>query len=117
PNHERYYGFTEFSMMLNELPKGLENKLPKTDTRFRPDQSLFEHGKVEEADREKLRIEQQQRERRKAMEASGTPWEARWFEKKPDPYTEDPEGQTWRYKGGYWETRETGNWNEKLYLW
>ncbi|KAF9165251.1 hypothetical protein BGX20_000669 [Mortierella sp. AD010] len=117
PNHEKYYGFTEFTMQLNELTKGLEAKLPKTDTRFRPDQSLFERGRVEEADQEKLRVEQRQRELRKAMETKGEKWEVRWFEKKPDPQSDDPEGQTWFYKGGYWETRETGEWNEKVALW
>ncbi|KAF9911109.1 Oxysterol-binding protein- protein 3 [Linnemannia zychae] len=117
PNHERYYGFTAFTIQLNEITKGLEKKLPRTDTRFRPDQSLFEQGRVEEADREKLRVEQKQRELRKQMESRGEPWEVRWFEKKPDPQTEDPEGQTWVYKGGYWEARETGQWNEKIALW
>lgn len=117
PNHERYYGFTAFTTQLNELTKGLEKKLPKTDSRFRPDQSLFEHGQVEEADREKLRVEQKQRELRKQMELRGEPWEVRWFEKRPDPQTEDPEGATWVYKGGYWEARETGQWNEKIALW
>ncbi|KAF9277144.1 hypothetical protein BGZ68_009512 [Mortierella alpina] len=117
PNHERYYGFTAFTVNLNELTKGLEKVLPRTDTRFRPDQSLFERGLVEEADKEKLRVEQKQRELRKAMEARGEPWQARWFEKRPDSQTEDPEGQTWVYKGGYWEARETGQWNEKIALW
>ncbi|KAK3832623.1 MAG: Oxysterol-binding protein-domain-containing protein, partial [Linnemannia elongata] len=116
-NHEKYYGFTEFTTQLNELTKGLEAKLPKTDTRFRPDQSLFERGLVEQADQEKLRVEQKQRELRKAMESRGEQWEVRWFEKADDPQTEDPEGQTWRYKGGYWEARETGQWNEKVTLW
>ncbi|KAG9068575.1 Oxysterol-binding protein- protein 3 [Linnemannia hyalina] len=117
PNHERYYGFTAFTMQLNELTKGLEKKLPRTDTRFRPDQSLFENGRVEEADQEKLRVEQKQRELRKLMESKGEPWEVKWFEKRPDPQTEDPEGQTWAYKGGYWEARESGQWNEKITLW
>ncbi|KAF9103199.1 hypothetical protein BGX29_003664 [Mortierella sp. GBA35] len=116
-NHEKYYGFTEFTTYLNEMTKGLEQKLPKTDTRFRPDQSLFERGLVEQADQEKLRVEQKQRDLRKAMETKGEQWEVRWFEKSADPQTEDPEGQTWRYKGGYWETRETGQWNEKVALW
>jgi len=117
PNHERYYGFTEFAIHLNEITPSLEAKLPRTDTRFRPDQSLFERGRVEEADQEKLRVEQKQRELRKTMESRGEAWQARWFEKKVDPQTEDPEGQTWVYKGGYWETRETGEWNEKIALW
>ncbi|KAG0224911.1 hypothetical protein BGW41_004914 [Actinomortierella wolfii] len=118
--HEKYYGFTHFTMALNEMtppPLDLINKLPKTDTRFRPDQALFERGEVEEADKEKLRVEQRQRELRKAMEQRGEAWEVRWFEKRPDPLTEDPEGATWRYKGGYWEARETGEWNEKIALW
>ncbi|KAF9978349.1 hypothetical protein BGZ73_002732 [Actinomortierella ambigua] len=120
--HEKYYGFTHFTMTLNELvagtgPMDLAHRLPKTDTRFRPDQALFERGEVEEADKEKLRVEQRQRELRKAMEQRGEPWEVRWFEKRPDPHTEDPEGATWHYKGGYWEARETGEWNEKITLW
>ncbi|KAF9321643.1 hypothetical protein BG003_000526 [Podila horticola] len=117
PNHEKYYGFTEFTTHLNEITKGLDKKLPKTDTRFRPDQSLFERGMVEEADKEKLRVEQRQRELRKAMEGRGEQWQVRWFEKSTDPQTEDPEGQTWRYKGGYWEARETGDWGKEVELW
>ncbi|KAF9581938.1 hypothetical protein BGW38_000870, partial [Lunasporangiospora selenospora] len=117
PNHMKYYGFTEFTTHMNEITPALESKLPKTDTRFRPDQSLFERGQVEEADLEKLRVEQKQRELRKTMEAQDQAWEVRWFEKKDDPHTEDPEGQTWRYKGGYWESRETGEWSEKVFLW
>ncbi|KAG0349235.1 hypothetical protein BG004_000459 [Podila humilis] len=117
PNHEKYYGFTEFTTQLNEITKGLEKKLPKTDTRFRPDQSLFERGQVEEADKEKLRVEQKQRELRKAMESRGEAWNVRWFEKIVDPQTEDPEGQTWRYKGGYWEAREKGDWGKEVELW
>ncbi|KAF9925260.1 Oxysterol-binding protein- protein 3 [Linnemannia zychae] len=117
PNHDRYYGFTQFTIHLNELTKGLEKKLPRTDTRFRPDQLLFEQGRVDEADHEKLRVEQKQRELRKQMESKGEPWVARWFEKRPDPQTEDPEGQTWVYKGGYWEARESGQWDEKITLW
>ncbi|KAF9437806.1 hypothetical protein BGZ76_011048 [Entomortierella beljakovae] len=117
PNHEKFYGFTEFTMHMNEMTKGLESKLPKTDTRFRPDQSFFENGRVENADEEKLRVEQKQRDRRKEMEANGQPWEVRWFERRADAQTDDPEGQTWQYKGGYWEARETGQWNEKIDLW
>ncbi|KAF9159533.1 hypothetical protein DFQ26_006424 [Actinomortierella ambigua] len=120
--HEKYYGFSHFTMTLNELVRGtgpmdLARRLPKTDTRFRPDQALFERGEVEEADKEKLRVEQRQRELRKAMEQRGEPWQVRWFEKRDDPHTEDPEGATWHYKGGYWEARETGEWNEKITLW
>ncbi|RCH86250.1 hypothetical protein CU098_000895, partial [Rhizopus stolonifer] len=67
-DHEKYFGFTKFATELNEITELEEGKLPITDTRLRPDQRLYEQGQVDEADQEKLRIEQQQRERRKEFE-------------------------------------------------
>lgn len=37
-DYELYYGFTRFAMELNELDLETSKFLPKTDTRFRPDQ-------------------------------------------------------------------------------
>lgn len=37
-NYELYYGFTRFAIELNELEPETAKYLPKTDTRFRPDQ-------------------------------------------------------------------------------
>lgn len=37
-DYELYYGFTRFAMELNELDLEIAKILPKTDTRFRPDQ-------------------------------------------------------------------------------
>lgn len=37
-NYEMYYGFTRFAIELNELDSETTKYLPKTDTRFRPDQ-------------------------------------------------------------------------------
>lgn len=37
-DYELYYGFTRFAMELNELDLEMAKILPKTDTRFRPDQ-------------------------------------------------------------------------------
>jgi len=37
-DYELYYGFTRFAMELNELDLETAKILPKTDTRFRPDQ-------------------------------------------------------------------------------
>lgn len=39
-DQEQYYGFTQFAMELNELDSTLRPLLPRTDTRFRPDQRL-----------------------------------------------------------------------------
>lgn len=37
-DYELYYGFTRFASELNELCPELKDVLPRTDTRFRPDQ-------------------------------------------------------------------------------
>jgi hypothetical protein len=60
-----------------------------------------------QANNEKLRLEEKQRQERGAAEAAGQPWAARWFE--------EVQGgrrglETWRYKGGYWEARAAGKW-------
>lgn len=79
PNHDQYYGFSFFAMDLNSLPKGLVEKLPRTDSRFRPDQRLLEEGRVSEAEEEKQRVEQLQREARTERERTGEEWIPRFF--------------------------------------
>eukprot|EP00850_Spirogloea_muscicola_P022927 SM000318S12229 [mRNA] locus=s318:64323:65047:- [translate_table: standard] len=95
------YGLTSFAITLNEILPGLREKLPPTDSRLRPDQRLLENGQFDEANSEKLRLEQRQRVARKAQEAG---WEPRWFKK------QGPHG-TFTYQGGYWEARERGDWS------
>ncbi|CAG8490270.1 5112_t:CDS:2 [Diversispora eburnea] len=108
PDHEQYYGFTQFCVELNELtPDNLEYS-PNTDTRFRPDQRLFEEGKLAEAEAEKIRIEQKQRDFRKELESKGEVWTPQWFKLENDE---------WVYKGGYWETREKKQFVKKIELW
>ncbi|KAF0424583.1 Oxysterol-binding protein-domain-containing protein [Gigaspora margarita] len=108
PNHEQYYGFTQFCIELNELTPDIEGYLPNTDTRLRPDQRLFEDGRIHEAETEKLRLEQKQREYRKLLEERGEAWVPQWFKL---------EGEEWVYKGGYWEARENKTFESKLQLW
>ena len=67
PNSERQYGFTEFSMTLNEPD---ESATCPTDSRLRPDQRLLEDGKVDEASSEKYRLEEKQRAARRKREAA-----------------------------------------------
>lgn len=93
-----YYGFTAFGITLNEITSDLEGKLPPTDSRFRPDVRALEEGNIDEAEAQKTRLEESQRERRKRG-ADRTP---RWFKQV---------GEDWKYKGGYWEARATG-WKE-----
>ena len=41
---------------------------------------------------------------RKHLEESGEHFSPRWFEKAVDP---DSNTEFWRYKGGYWEERDS----------
>lgn len=94
------YNLTPFVISLNELTPSLSEKLPPTDSRLRPDQRYLENGEYEQANAEKLRLEQLQRQARKIQEKG---WQPRWFRK-------DREDDTYRYMGGYWEAREEGRW-------
>ncbi|KAK9103165.1 hypothetical protein Sjap_020419 [Stephania japonica] len=60
PNLTRY-NLTSFAITLNELTAGLQEKLPPTDSRLRPDQRHLENGEYEKANAEKLRLERRQR--------------------------------------------------------
>ncbi|KAK4712882.1 hypothetical protein R3W88_018789 [Solanum pinnatisectum] len=95
------YNLTHFAITLNELSPDLKKKLPPTDSRLRPDQRFLENGEYEMADSEKLRLEQRQREASKMQERG---WQPRWFAKQKG-------SDTYKYKGGYWEARQTGKWN------
>lgn len=118
PNdHLEYFGFTEFAITLNDLPAWLTPHLPPSDSRHRPDQRLLEYAQLDEAEEEKQRIEQMQRELRTAMEGSGRSWEPTWFHFTP-PSAEDPEG-AWRIKDSthYWHCRQQRRWPELPPLW
>lgn len=95
------YNLTSFAITLNELTPGLQEKLPPTDSRLRPDQRHLENGEYDMANSEKLRLETRQRMSRKLQENG---WKPRWFKK-------EGEGGTYRYVGGYWEEREECKWD------
>lgn len=46
-DHAKYYGFTRFCCELNEITDLERGKLPRTDTRLRPDQRLYENGMLD----------------------------------------------------------------------
>ncbi|RXG69608.1 Oxysterol-binding protein 1 [Armadillidium vulgare] len=64
PESEKYYNFTEFACQLNEPEEGVA----PTDSRLRPDQRLMEDGCWDEANAEKLRLEEKQRATRRHRE-------------------------------------------------
>ncbi|KAK1229386.1 Oxysterol-binding protein 3 [Marasmius sp. AFHP31] len=90
-----YYGFTSFSITLNEVTPDIADKLPPTDSRLRTDVRALEEGDLDTAEAEKVRIEEAQRERRRL----GNDQKPRWFKQ---------QGEEWVYAGGYWEARANG---------
>ncbi|XP_029159626.1 oxysterol-binding protein 1 isoform X3 [Nylanderia fulva] len=111
---EKYYSFTELASQLNEPEEGIA----PTDSRLRPDQRLMEDGRWDEANAEKLRLEEKQRANRRAREheaekatAQGLPYEVYeplWFRKKQDPYTDS---RCYVFNGEYWDCKSKGDWS------
>jgi hypothetical protein len=96
-----YFGFTQFAIELNELEDWMADVLPCTDSRFRTDQRMLEDGLVEEAQQEKERVEQKQRDTRVEREKLGEEWTPKFFEK------EMVDGkECWIFKGNYWTLRK-----------
>ncbi|XP_051522757.1 oxysterol-binding protein-related protein 7 isoform X3 [Myxocyprinus asiaticus] len=114
-NYLLYYGFSSFAMEMNELTSDLKPLLPPTDTRLRPDQRLLEEGKIEETDKKKDEVEENQRERRKILAKRGEEHIPRFFRK-----TLDGAGrEVWLYNGTYWKIRENPGFSnvKNLELW
>lgn len=65
---EKHYNFSTFACQLNEMEDGVA----PTDCRHRPDQRFMENGNWDEANLEKSRLEEKQRETRKARQKEGT---------------------------------------------
>lgn len=101
-NSADYYNFTGFAMALNEMDAELRSKMCPTDSRLRPDIRKLEEGDVDGAAAEKNRLEEKQRETRKARKASSSKkdWKPRWFAQDTNPHTGQ---EDWLYQGGYWE--------------
>ncbi|KAH9645571.1 hypothetical protein HF086_005220 [Spodoptera exigua] len=66
PDSDKWYNFTLLAAQLNEFEEGVA----PTDSRRRPDQRLMEEGLWDEANTEKLRLEEKQRAKRRELEAA-----------------------------------------------
>ncbi|KAK4294974.1 hypothetical protein Pmani_032444 [Petrolisthes manimaculis] len=101
PEHSsHYYHFTLFAMSLNELTDELRQNFSPTDCRLRPDIRLLESGDIDTAASDKGRLEEKQRDARKARKKLKHEWKARWFEQGTNPFTRQ---EDWLYSGGYWD--------------
>ncbi|KMQ83948.1 oxysterol-binding protein 1, partial [Lasius niger] len=96
-----YYQFTTFAMSLNELEPDIREILCPTDSRLRPDIRKLENGDQDGAASEKARLEEKQRDSRKARKQKRAhEYVPRWFQSGMNPYTGQ---EDWLYRGGYWD--------------
>nr|CAD7587844.1 unnamed protein product [Timema genevievae] len=104
-NSAEYYQFTQFAMSLNEMEEGMKTKLCPTDCRLRPDIRKLEEGDIDGAAAEKTRLEEKQRDARKARKGKKSlEWTPRWFTLGINPHTKQ---EDWLYNGGYWDRNYT----------
>lgn len=96
-----YYNFTVFASQLNEM----ENNVAPTDSRHRPDQRLMENGDWDESNKEKVRLEELQRDRRRLNQDV----KPVWFSQKRDEITNE---FVFKYSGNYWECKESHDWSK-----
>ncbi|XP_034828208.1 oxysterol-binding protein 1 [Maniola hyperantus] len=114
PDSDKCYNFTLLAAQLNEPEPGVA----PTDSRLRPDQRLMEEGLWDEANAEKLRLEEKQRAARRGLEAAAEDAAARgvappappaplWFTRQAAP------GQPHLrhlYSHRYWEAKRDQDW-------
>ncbi|XP_047511825.1 oxysterol-binding protein 1 [Pieris napi] len=112
---DKWYNFTLLAAQLNEAESGVA----PTDSRLRPDQRLMEEGLWDEANVEKLRLEEKQRAARRELEAAAEEAAARgsppppprapvWFTRQAAP------GQPHLrhlYNNKYWECKQKQDWS------
>lgn len=110
-NSNKQYFFTSYAINLNHLHKNLISELCPTDCRFRPDQRALEFGDKDLAQEEKLRLEQDQRKRRKEAHDSGRTPKPRWFKLQ---YDEHSQAQIYRFTGDYWKAKKLKDWDNVI---
>ncbi len=108
------YNFTQLAIELNEP----EEDVAPTDSRRRPDQRLMEDALWDDANKEKLRLEEKQRVARKKREQEQATdgglstehahYESAWFKKTIDPYTNQP---IHVFDNDYWECKMKKDWS------
>lgn len=75
----------------------LKKKLPKTDSRLRPDRIALGEGDTKKAAAEKYNLEEKQRAERKTRDHQGTDYIPRYFK-----LTKDSDGiEYWAYQQNY----------------
>jgi hypothetical protein len=73
-------------VVLNYKNKEMEGIIAPTDSRWRNDLRYFEEDLMEEADNEKVLIEEEQRRKRKIFEVNKQEWKPLFFDEVPHPF-------------------------------
>ena len=108
-NSEKQFNFSAFAINLNHLNEDMLKKMCPTDSRLRPDLRAYEYGNLKMAAEHKDRLEETQRARRKAQDATGTEWKPLWFD-----YARNGEEIKVRFTGEYWKCWESGKWPAEM---
>ncbi len=96
------YIIPSYSCNFNYMTDQLKEVLPKTDTRFRPDQKEYEIGSTEKSQGIKKTIEEMQVYKQELLDKSKKEYTPIYFE---NEYNEESKDFVFMYKGGYWEDR------------
>ena len=117
PNYLGQFGFDYNAVNLNFVCPEMREWLAPTDSRLRGDMRLYEEGKVDEADEEKMRLEVKQRAARKRRNDAGEVWVPNFFREIEHPYLP---GQRWYEfiaENNYWDRRQRKDWEGLPELW
>lgn len=94
--------FTKFGASFFRVSDDFKETILPSDSRLRPDRLALEQGDSILASDEKLKVEQAQRDRLKALKDEGVAHEATWFYR-----VNDDEGERWEVKANFWEEVKT----------
>jgi hypothetical protein len=106
------YVLPSYSLNFNLLTDNLKKILPKTDSRLRPDQREYENGNVDEATKLRKIIEDKQRARHKKFDEQKIIYEPLYFN---NLYSSESSDFVYIYKGNYFEDRNKGIINNKVF--
>lgn len=106
-NCRQQYYFSKFAINLNHLTQKMLEKIAPTDSRLRPDLRAYEYGDIDLAAKEKTRLEDKQRARKKALEQSGQAHKPTWFE-----FSLEGDYVNAKVRKDFFKVREAGNWPE-----
>lgn len=127
-NSEKMFHLSNFGLQLNMISDELRPKLPPTDVRHRKDMRAWESKNVAVGAKEKDRLENNQRARKKILKQTlnikdgkdDTWYNPLWFKKVHHPimnvdYYSFQESN--RHGTNYWKARETGDWKNCPRIW